>query len=172
MNSSEKSMSKNVNEFKRISEKTSQKSSSYEKSSSSYSKKEKKILLYNKSNQSSSNSEELLENQKKLRKKAEKGKENEFSNENFNAFKSVMRKNMIIFDWFYLIFSQKEIYGSIIKWKLGDLIDCGSFSQVFRAMDCDTGKIFAVKKFNLNGPGTMVGNSLQEIEVVIFMKFL
>ena len=105
-------MSKNVNEFKRISEKTSQKSSSYEKSSSSYSKKEKKILLYNKSNQSSSNSEELLENQKKLRKKAEKGKENlftssceekkfntnEFSNENFNAFKSVMRKNMIIFD--------------------------------------------------------------------------
>jgi len=32
-------------------------------------------------------------------------------------------------------------------------------------MDCNTGKIFAVKKFNLNVPGAMEGDSLQEIEV-------
>lgn len=83
-------MTKNINEFKRISEKNSQKSSSYsfEKSSSSYSKKEKKMLLYNKSNLSSSNSEETKENQRKLKAQVEKYKLNEFSNE---SFKSVMQ---------------------------------------------------------------------------------
>ena len=48
---------------------------------------------------------------------------------------------------------------------MGDLIDCGSFSQVFRAMDCNTGKIFAVKKYNLNVPGAMEEDSINEIEV-------
>lgn len=36
---------------------------------------------------------------------------------------------------------KQEIKGSLIKWKPGTKLD----SQVFRALDCNTGKIFAVK---------------------------
>lgn len=76
-------MSKNNNEFKKISEKNS-KSSSF-RSSGSCHKKENKMLLFTKSNQSSSNSEELLEMQRKIKRETDS---NEFSSD---SFKSVSR---------------------------------------------------------------------------------
>lgn len=105
------------------------------------------MLYNNKSNQSSSNSDELL------KRKAE------FSTDSFKSVKNLVQFEIIISN------IKKEIFGKIIKWKMGDFINCGSFSQVFRAMDCNTGKIFAVKKFNLYGPGIMEEDSLKEIEV-------
>ena len=42
-----------------------------------------------------------------------------------------------------------DIKGSQIRWKQGDLIGTGSCGQVYRAMNCATGQIFAVKKVNI-----------------------
>ena len=57
------------------------------------------------------------------------------------------------------------------KWKKGDLIGQGSFGQVFRAMNLESGQIFAVKKYNLGSqwlnidPG-QVENILNELEII------
>ncbi|KRX07431.1 Protein kinase-like domain [Pseudocohnilembus persalinus] len=48
------------------------------------------------------------------------------------------------------------IQGNIMKWKIGDFIGAGTFGQVFRAMDINSGEIFAVKKIPL------IGNCNQE----------
>jgi serine/threonine protein kinase len=46
-------------------------------------------------------------------------------------------------------FSIEEEDDEICEWKQGEFIGSGSFGQVFQAMDCKSGKIFAIKKIRV-----------------------
>lgn len=89
-------MTKNNNDFRKISEKNS-KSSSY-RSSSSFQKKDKKAIIMN-SNQNSSNSDELLDLHKKARRENDP---NEFSTESFKS---------VLFITFHFITFKRKFLG-------------------------------------------------------------
>jgi len=57
--------------------------------------------------------------------------------------------------------------GKKIAWKQGDLIGYGSFGEVYRAMNCLTGQIFAVKKIHVNKAFGINKASLKEIQVLL-----
>ena len=54
-----------------------------------------------------------------------------------------------------------EVKGSMIKWRQGDLIGTGSCGQVYRAMNCMSGQIFAVKKVRTQMNDQMSQRSLE-----------
>lgn len=54
------------------------------------------------------------------------------------------------------------LQGKLIRWKIGTFIGAGSYGQVFRAMEVDTGRIIAVKKLPVTGPvSDEVWNSIE-----------
>ena len=60
---------------------------------------------------------------------------------------------------------KSEILGKIMKWKKGALLSNGSFSQVYRALEVNTGQIFAVKQIPLTNYNEVGEIDLKDVEV-------
>lgn len=66
------------------------------------------------------------------------------------------------------------INGMMIKWKVVEQIGSGSFGQVFKAINIESGKIFAIKRLYYNPSSqpqvTFINNILQEIKILQKLK--
>ncbi len=62
------------------------------------------------------------------------------------------------------------MHGKSIRWRLGNFINCGTFGQVFRAMNIDTGEIMAVRKLIIGERRDK--QFLKEIEVGFVFNFI
>lgn len=56
------------------------------------------------------------------------------------------------------------IHGKVFRWKTVEVIGNGSFGQVLRAIDIDTGKIFAIKKLYFNNCNTLQVQFISALE--------
>lgn len=57
--------------------------------------------------------------------------------------------------------------GRKIQWKKGDLLGHGTFGNVYRALDCNSGKIFAVKTVQLSSGLKLDQSYFESVKVTI-----
>jgi hypothetical protein len=90
------------------------------------------------------------------------------------ATPDIVRFNELRFRLFQEDPLNEGVIGSIRRWKVGEILGVGSYAQVFKAFDVNTGELFAVKRtfFNAkNKAQSMFVNELEkEIRILRGMK--